>query len=123
MNKTNPRLPVSVFKRLCILEKHLHKWAEEECNGSIQWDDDVHTIPRRYYADRWRCYTVKGPIIPNQESKWLEEAKTLAAECGGKIYHQTDPRGCALYFYRDSDLKERSYPIDQIYSTVALACC
>lgn len=120
---TTTRVPAAVFKRLCILQEHLHKWAEQECNGEIQWDDADCTIPRRYYPDRWGTPTVKGPVIPNQEAKWLKEAQDLAAQCGGKVYHQTDPRGCALYFYRDSDLEGRAYPIDQIYSSVGLPCC
>lgn len=117
------RIPAAVFNRLCAIQKRLHKWAEDECNGAIQYDDAECTIPRRYYSDRWGNCTVKGGIIPNQEAKLLKEAAELAAKCGGLIYHQTDPRGCALYFYRESDLAGRGLPIDQCYSSVALACC
>ena len=116
---TQTRIPAPVFTRLCAIQKRLHQWAEAECNGEIQWDDHDCTIPRRYYSDRG-CFTVKGPIIPNQEAKLLKEAAKLAAQCGGLIYHQGDPRGCALYFYRLEDL--RNYPIDQSYSSIALAC-
>ena len=118
-----PTIPSATFKRLCQIQSHLHKWAEDECNGFIQWDDSDCTIPRRYYLDQYGTPTRKGPVIPNREAKYLKEAETLAAECGGKIYHQGDPRGCALYFYRDSDLEGRNFPIDQIYNTAALACC
>jgi hypothetical protein len=116
------QLPRATFARICAIERRLHKWAEDECNGVIQWDDADCTIPRLYYNDRYGSPTVKGPIIPNQEAKLLKEAQTLAAECGGLIYHQTDPRGCALYFYRATDLDGRRYPIDQIYSSVATPC-
>ena len=118
-----PTIPSATFKRLCQIQRHLHKWAEDECNGFIQWDDSDCTIPRRYYLDQYGTPTRKGPVIPNREAKYLKEAETLAAECGGKIYHQGDPRGCVLYFYRDSDLEGRNFPIDQIYNTAALACC
>jgi hypothetical protein len=117
------RIPASAFKRLCAIQRKLHKWAEDECNGAIQWEDDACTIPRRYYPDRWGSPTLSGPVIPNQEAKLLKEAAALAAQCGGLIYHQSDPRGCALYFYRESDLAGRRFPIDQCYSSVALACC
>jgi hypothetical protein len=123
MTTTTTRPPATVFTRLCSIERRLHKWAEAECNGEIQWDDDEGTIPRRYLKDRWGGYTLKGGIIPNSEKRWLAEATRLANECGGHVYHQSDPRGCALYFYRDSDLVGHSYPINCIYSTVALACC
>lgn len=117
------RIPAAAFNRLCAIQKRLHKWAEDECNGAIQWDDAECTIPRRYYPDRYGSFTSKGGIIPNQEAKLLKEATELAAKCGGLIYHQADPRGCALYFYRESDLAGRKFPIDQCYSSVALACC
>lgn len=117
------KLPKAVFERLCRIQSHLHEWAEEECNGTIQWEDPECTIARRYYPDRYGTPTHKGPIIPNREAEYIREAERLAAECGGRIYHQGDPRGCSLYFYRDSDLEGRSFPIDQIYSTAALACC
>jgi hypothetical protein len=120
---TQTRIPAAVFNRLCAIERRLQKWAEAECNGAIQWDDDDCTIPRRYYPDRWGCCTVKGGIIPNQEASLLKEATELAAKCGGLIYHQSDPRGCALYFYRPEDLEGRKFPIDSIYSSVALPCC
>ncbi len=120
---TQTKLPPEVFRRLCALQKKLHRWAEEECNGSIQWDDDACTVPRRYHLDRWGSYTIKGERIPNKEAQWLMQAEQLAAQCGGRVYHQGDPRGCALYFYRDSDLEGRAFPIDSIYSSVALPCC
>jgi hypothetical protein len=117
------RIPAAVFNRLCAIQRRLHKWAEDECNGAIQWDDEECTIPRRYYPNCYGSFTSKGGIIPNQEAKLLKEATELAAKCGGLIYHQADPRGCALYFYRESDLAGRKFPIDQCYSSVALACC
>jgi hypothetical protein len=120
---TQTQIPETVFRKLCALERKLHKWAEEECEGAIQWEDPECTIPRRYYRDKWGDCTRKGERIVNREALWLKEAETLAAECGGRIYHQGDPRGCALYFYRDSDLEGRRFPIDQIYSSAALACC
>lgn len=120
---TQTRLPADVFRRLCSLQKKLHRWAEDECNGAIQWDDQECTIPRRYHLDRWGSYTVKGETVPNQEALWLLEAEQLAAQCDGRVYHQGDPRGCCLYFYRDSDLEGRRHPIESIYSSVGLACC
>lgn len=121
---TQARIPAATFARLCSIQKRLHQWAEQECNGAIQWEEDPETgeeVPRRYYLDgRYNSYTVKGSIVPNKGAKLIKEATRLAAECGGLIYHQTDPRGCALYFYRLEDL--RNYPIDESYSTVALAC-
>ena len=119
---TKTDFPKTVFARLCAIQRKLHLWAEAECNGEIQWDDQECTIPRRFYVSRYGDFTVKGPVIPNQEAKLLAEAEKLASQCGARIYHQTDPRGCSLYVYRESDLEGRSFPIDQIYSSAAVAC-
>jgi len=114
-------LPKESFAKLCNLERKLHKWAEDECNGFIQWDDD--NTPRRYLPDYTGTPTRRGPVIPDRESRWLAAAREIAKQLGGHVYHQGDPRGCQLYFYRDSDLEGRSFPIEQIYSTAALPCC
>jgi hypothetical protein len=120
---TKKDLPASAFARLCAIQKHLHRWAEDECNGFIQYEDTECAIPWRYCLDQWGTPTVKSHRIVNKEAKYLLEAQELAAQCGGFVYHQTDPRGCALYFYRPADLEGRRFPIDQCYSSVALACC
>ena len=124
---TQTRIPAAIFDRLCAIQRRLHRWAEDECNGAIQWEEDPENPeqerPRRYYPDRWGSCTVKGGIIPNQEARLLKEASKLAAQCGGLVYHQCDPRGCALYFYRPEDLQGQDCPIDSVYSMVALACC
>lgn len=115
------RIPATSFTKLCSLQRKLHQWAEHECNGVIQWDDD--NTPRRYLLDQYGTPTRRGPVIPDRESRWLAAAREIAEQCGGHIYHQGDPRGCQLYFYRDSDIEGHGYPIEQIYSTAALACC
>lgn len=117
------RIPVQAFNLLCSLERRLHKWAEDECNGRIQWEEDPLTgeeIPRLHHLDRYGSYTVRGGVIPNREATYLAQAANIAAQCGGLVYHQSDPRGCALYFYRPSDIQ--GLPIDQCYSGVALPC-
>jgi hypothetical protein len=123
---TQTRIPAATFSRLCSIQRKLHLWAEDECNGKIQWEQDPETgedAPVRYHLDRWGSYTIRGGFIPNREKKYIKEATELAAQCGGLIYHQTDPRGCALYFYRAAELAERNCPIDQCYSMIALPCC
>lgn len=124
--ETQTRIPASAFNRLCSIERKLHKWAEDECNGRIQWEEDPCTgedAPRLYGQDRWGAYTVPySGFIPNREARYIKEAQQIAAQCGGLIYHQTDPRGCALYFYRESDLQGSKFPIDQCYNSVGLPC-
>jgi len=114
-------LPPRLFARLCFIQEHLRQWAEDECNGRIQRDD--YGAPCHYRPDRWGDFTILVGPMPDLETRYLAEAKDIARQIGGHVYHQTDPRGCTLYFYRASDLVGHSGPIDSIYSTVALPCC
>ena len=101
-------------------EKALHKWSEDECNGRIQWDDETGE-PRLYRKDQWGSYTCKGPVTFNREDHYLDLARKQAARYGLQIYHQSDPRGCALYVYSQSDLNGSD--IRSIYPTHAIAVC
>ena len=102
--------------------KALHKWAEDECNGRIQWDDETGE-PHLYRKDRWGDYTAKGQPTFNREDHYLDIARKQAARYGLHIYQQTDPRGCALYVYTKEDLERSKYPIEQCYNSVATAIC
>lgn len=117
-------IPASDFEALCRIEHTLQRWSEKECNGEIQRDDDG--TPRRYIADRYGDPTRKGPVIPDAETGAIKRARAIANRNGGWFYHQTDPRGCQVYFWRSADLLERTgdgaSDISQHYSTVALAC-
>ena len=108
------------WRKLRDCEKILHKWSEDECNGRIQWDDETGE-PHLYRRDRWGDYTAKGRPTFNFEDYALDRARKTAQRFGLKIYHQSDPRGCALYVYRPEDLNGSS--IESVYSTQALAIC
>lgn len=72
-------------------ERTIHRWAEDECNGNIQRDDK--NKPRRYYGPNHQ-YSV---TIVDREAGALKRAQAIAKAHGLTIYHQGDPRGCALY--------------------------
>jgi hypothetical protein len=98
-------------------QRILHRWAELECNGAIQYDDDGSA--RRYWPDRYGSPTLPGSVVPDKSEAAMERARKIAAKHGLSVYNQTDPRGCALYVYSASDLKNRR--IDECYSTLARA--
>lgn len=98
----------------------MHKWAEDESNGRIQWSEfDGKSRPILYGKDRFGSYTVKLRGIPDSSAAALQEAQRVAAKYGLSVYNQTDPRGCALYVYNPAELKGRR--IDECYSTFARA--
>ena len=98
----------------------IHQWNEDECNGAIQWEGDNEETPRRYYLDDHGTYTRPGPVIVDKESRALESARKIASKHGLSIYHQTDPRGIALYVYNAADSKGR---IDELYSSIGKPVC
>ncbi len=83
--------------------KTLSTWAEHECNGEIQRDgDDGDGRPAWYNTNTGKkiCYT------SDREAGALKRAAKIAKSHGLEIYHQGDPRGCALYIIRPGDVKE-----------------
>ena len=121
-------------------EMVLHRWAEEECNGTIQRDDDSVTTctqcGHKEYGDKAatpgtpcvKCgdpsplrkmathkpfrvwtgnlwsrasnkmeWTERRTPIADRETGALRRIENACKEAGLHYYHQTDPRGCALY--------------------------
>lgn len=74
-------------------EMVLHRWAEEECNGTIQREGDQGDgKPFRNYGIGSRSHQ-----IPDREAGALRRVAKVCKDAGLHYYHQTDPRGCALY--------------------------
>lgn len=101
----------------------LHRWAEEECNGTIQREGEQGDgKPFRvwtgqlwsHHAKRME-YTERRTPCPDREAGALRRVAEVCAASGLHFYHQTDPRGCALFVSTE--------PLtDQNYSTAGIAC-
>jgi len=102
-------------------ERTCHRWAEEECNGTIQQDDDQP--PHRFGPDRYGTPAVDQGPIEDKEVKAIEQAEEIATELGGLIFHQGDPRGCSLYFYTAEELAKHGESIERCYNRVGTAIC
>lgn len=99
---------------LCRAERVLHTWAEQECgdgNDHASWcieRDEQTGIPYRV------VYPHNGPSrrtrTPDREKGALTRVKAIAERYGLGFYHQTDPRGCALYLLRPGDVPEGQDP-------------
>ncbi len=88
----------------------LHRWAERECNGEIQRDEETGK-PYVYSAyDGRKLYATA-----DREKGALDRAKKIATKYGLGLYHQTDPRGCALYLIRPGDVPAGA-DVDAYYS-------
>ena len=95
LNKAD-RLTGYSWRILRRCEHQLQLWAEDQCNYAESEIDEQH---------------------------WLGLARGTAARFGLKVYHQSDPRGCALYVYSDEEMLGSSYPIEYVYNTRATAIC
>ena len=106
------------------IEMTLCRWFEAECNGDIERDEKTgipyfHRHNHSYLqANDPRAYS----RIPDREKGARARLDALMA---GKpelvAYVQTDPRGCALYILKRSDVRAGEQ-IDSVY-TRGLAVC
>ena len=99
----------------------LSRWSELECGtdgGCIERDEKTG-IPYWYNA---RAYDVQAndrraySRIPDRERGALKRLAAIMARYPHlKAYHQTDPRGAALYILRPGDYADGA-PIDSVYN-------
>ena len=93
-------------------EKTLSRWSEQECgdgNDRASWAierDEETGIPYRVvYPHQGKSYRNRTPDL---EAGALRRVKEVCERNGLHWYHQTDPRGCALYVSKEP-LTNRNY--------------
>lgn len=96
----------------------LHRWAELECgdgNDYCSWAIERDEQTNRPYMCR---YPHTGKMtryrIADREAGALRRVANICAQVGAHFYHQTDPRGCALYISKE--------PLDDSNYSRGLAC-
>jgi len=98
------------------IEMTLHRWAEHMCNGDIE-RDDLTDKPYRCSGGR-----SSRTFVADYEKGALKRLSAIMGAYPELVaYHQGDPRGCALYLVKKSDLGTRQ--IRSCYSSVGLAVC
>lgn len=112
---------------LRLAELTLHRWCERECNGEIELDEKTG----RYFARRGDYVEANDPrrirFVPNREAGALRRIEAVMAERITRgpddlvYYYQTDPRGCALYIVRKSDIPEGG-KLDAYYTRGVAVC-
>jgi len=109
------------------IEMTLQRWAELECGtgaGHIERDEKtgkpVFVNARARYVDPHDPRARRS--VPDREAGALRRlAKLMAAHPELVAYHQGDPRGCALYILRKSDIPAGAQ-LDAIYSRGWAVC-
>jgi hypothetical protein len=96
----------------------LSRWDEAECNGEVEVDDDGKAF--RVHQGHAPTWAVSRWPIPNREAGAIRRLrKIMGSHPGLAFYHQTDPRGAALYIYRPEGLKP-GQSIDSVYSSIGI---
>ena len=85
----------------------LHRWDEQKCGDGDQWKswaierDEATDLPYMaiypHSGSERRAYR-----IPDREGGALRRVAAICGRIGAHYFHQTDPRGCALYVGRDA---------------------
>ena len=120
------------WNQLRRAEIALHAWAEKECNGQIQFDEEKgkHVL---YCVNEYGDFTIPACWINDSKAHYLKEATRHAKAAGLRVYHQGDCRGCSLYLYKQLDLDEAiarnkiyrkpGMGIGALYSSIGTAVC
>ena len=91
------RADVNALRRA---EMTLHRWAEAECGDGSGWAlerDEITGKPYRWlYSERMPLVRHTYPV-PDREAGALKRIARICETLGLHYFHQTDPRGCALY--------------------------
>ena len=114
-----PGVTFATVDALLKAERTLHRWAEGECGDASGWaierDEATGKPFRSRYSDRQPMKRLTFPIR-DMERGALARVAAIAKTFGLHYYHQTDPRGCALYVARE--------PLtDTNYSSIGVAVC
>jgi len=86
-----------------------HRWAEEECNGTIQRDDDTGKPYRYSLNHHGEPATCSRFPLPDREAQAIARARRAAESIGLGLFHQTDPRGAPFYVGRPEDIQPHNY--------------
>lgn len=109
------RLTIEAARTLRRAQLTLHRWAEEECNGTIQREGELGDgKPFRVWGQNLAGKLHTHPV-PDREAGALRRVAEVCKAAGLHYYHQTDPRGCALYVSTEPLTSNN-------YSTKGIAC-
>ena len=107
------------------IEMTLHRWGEQECgdgNDYASWAIERDEQTGKPYMVTYPHQDSKSHRrrIADRETGALRRLAKIVAGRNARstdpviAYHQTDPRGAALYIVRESDLD--GLPVDQVYT-------
>jgi hypothetical protein len=117
--------------KLRLIERTLHRWAELECgdgneHGSWMIERDEATnkpyfVHEIYGRGQIPHKTHRTPTADRESGALKRLEKIMSAYPSLVYYHQSDPRGCALWLV-PKDRLSNGERLDSVY-TRGVACC
>ncbi len=120
--------------KLRLIEKTLSRWGELECGGgnehaswAIERDETTNKpFMVTHYHNMMGSPRERRLRIADREAGALRRCQQIMASHPGLwFYHQSDPRGCALYIGHKYDLENRDgvlLPIESTYTRGTAVC-
>jgi len=90
----------------------LHRWAEHECNGTIERDEN--RADRPYWSNPNTGRHFVAPVA-DREAGAMKRLQAIFARHSLTYYVQGDPRGVALYVIRPGDVPDGA-DVESCYS-------
>lgn len=78
-------------------ERTLHTWAEQECGDGYSCITRDEATGKPYREISGTSGKSRRYPVPDLEAGALRRVRDVCRRNGLEYYHQTDPRGCALY--------------------------
>lgn len=113
--------------KLRLIERMLHRWAELECgdsNSYASWMIERDEETEKPYFVRYDHATGKSfrtPTADREAGALKRLAKILANYPELTYYHQSDPRGCALWLV-PKDRLSNGERLDSVYTRGVAVC-
>jgi len=105
------------------IEMTLHRWCERECNGEIERNEDTNKVYSNSpaYINGYSDKNFQSQI-PDRETGALKRLDKIMSQYPELwYYYQSDPRGCALYVGKKSDIRENER-LDSVYTRGVGVC-
>lgn len=127
-------IDVETADRLRRIEMTLQRWAELECGDSneyaswaIERDEGTgkpfevrHLYPRNGLVNL-KAQTIRTPIADREAGALRRLSKIMESYPDLTYYHQTDPRGCALWLIQKERLSDGA-PLESVYTRGVAVC-
>lgn len=124
-------IDVETADKLRRIEVTLSRWSELECGDSneyaswmIERDDETEKpfmVRHVYPRNSGQAQTIRIPVADREKGALKRLAKIMEQYPALTYYHQSDPRGCALWLVQKERLSDGA-PLESVYTRGVAVC-